>query len=201
MVGRYLGEEAFLGSHEDGDCTHRRWSSCEEDISFPVVPRRIVLFRRNESHVKSQAEIWGSAGWPAKIDLTGLKNKEASSTAASSKMAHITQRTACLLFRTERARLVRPFAETPRADAAPRRAAGRELGSHQSLVSAPDSGGCCSQFCGNRTGLSDLSGRACTAWRGPTDGCPVAADPAAVGGGDRFTDRRGGSAVVSGSAS
>ena len=56
MVGRYLGEEAFLGSHEDGDYTHRRWSSCEEDSSFPVVPRRMVLFGRNESHLKSQAK-------------------------------------------------------------------------------------------------------------------------------------------------
>src|SRR5579871_4679147 len=42
MFGRYLGEDAFLGSHEDGDCTHRRWSSCEEGLSFPVVPRRIA---------------------------------------------------------------------------------------------------------------------------------------------------------------
>jgi hypothetical protein len=66
MVSRYLGEDAFLGSHKGGDYAHHRCSSCEEVVSFPVVPRHCGLFRRNESHVKLQAKNKFHPVWEAR---------------------------------------------------------------------------------------------------------------------------------------
>src|SRR5947209_11081129 len=46
MVSRYPGEDAFLGSHEVGDCTQLRFSSCEGFFLLPPHPQVILPVSR-----------------------------------------------------------------------------------------------------------------------------------------------------------